>query len=224
MPEEYPRTGSNSPSRHPERARYDAATVHSILDAGIVAHVGFVVEGRPRVLPLLYVRVGECLYLHGSTGARLNRTAAREGGIPLCAEVTVVDGLVLARSVFDHSANYRSVVVFGEGRLVQEEAEKERFLAALVERLLPGRSGDARGPRPDELRQTAVLALPLGEVSAKVRSGDPVDEPEDLALQCWAGVLPIEARFGVPQRAADLAPHIELPDYLARLEGVALPT
>lgn len=216
----YPRTGDNVPSRHPERARYDTETIESILDGGLVGHLGFVVDGRPRVLPMLYVRSGDRLYLHGSTGARFNRMAARrKGGLEVCFEVTLFDAFVLARSTFNHSVNYRSVVVAGRAEVVSDPARKKELLEALVEKLVPGRSTDARGPSEMELRQTGVLQLPLEDVSAKLREGDPSDEPEDLTLPCWAGLLPLECRFGSPLSSSDLSSEIELPGYLARLGG-----
>lgn len=216
---EYPRTETNKPSRHPERASYDVDTVHSILDEGIVAHVGFVVDGRPEVLPMLYVRVGEQLYLHGSTGSHLNRMASRSdsGSVPLVVEVTLFDDLVLSRATFNHSVNYRSVVASGDAVMVRGEEEKRAVLEALVERLVPGRTADARAPRPDELRQTAVLELELADVSAKIRSGDPADDEEDLSRPCWAGLLPLEARWGEPRASSDLAAGTELPSYLEEM-------
>lgn len=213
---EYPRGERNVPSRHAERAAYDVATVHAILDEALVAHVGFVVEDTPSVLPMLYVREGESLFLHGSTGAHLNRIAVRDR-LPLCVEVTLFDGLVLARSVFSHSVNYRSVVVSGEGTLVRDSARKGELLDALVERIVPGRLGDARPPSEMELRQTAVIELPLENVSAKVRRGDPKDEGEDLSRRCWAGTVPLVSRWGEPVAASDLAEGLSLPAYLRDL-------
>ncbi|MGO9196289.1 MAG: pyridoxamine 5'-phosphate oxidase family protein [Acidimicrobiales bacterium] len=214
-PSEYPQTKSNVPSRHSERARYDGETVHSILDGGVIAHVGFVADGQPQVLPMLYVRVGTAVYLHGSTGSHLNRMAARNGGVAVAVEVTLMDEFVLARSTFSHSVNYRSVVAAGEAVIVASEERKAEVLEALVERLIPGRSGDARRPTSDELRQTGVLELQLADVSAKVRTGDPIDKAEDLDSRCWAGVLPIGVYRGEPRPAADLAAGIEVPAYLA---------
>ncbi|HET9090969.1 MAG TPA: pyridoxamine 5'-phosphate oxidase family protein [Acidimicrobiales bacterium] len=221
---EYPPTDRTVPSRHRERARYDAESVHAILDEGLVAHVGYVVDGRPRVIPMLYVRLGEALYLHGSTGARLNRTALRdrEAGVEVSAEVTLFDALVLARASFNHSVNYRSVVVSGRAAPVLAERRKAEVLDALVERLVAGRGRDARPPTPEELRQTGVLELPLEEVSAKVRSGDPVDDEDDLGRSCWAGCLPLAVTFGAPQPSGDLDAGVELPDYLAALPRTAL--
>jgi nitroimidazol reductase NimA-like FMN-containing flavoprotein (pyridoxamine 5'-phosphate oxidase superfamily) len=211
----YPQTKGNIPSRHSERARYDVDTVHSILDAGRIAHVAFVADGLPQVLPMLYVRVGEALYLHGSTGAHFNRVAARKKGITVAVGVTLVDEFVLARSTFSHSANYRSVVARGEAFIVTSEERKAEVLDALVERLIPGRSADARKPTSDELRQTGVLELQLEEVSAKVRTGDPIDTEQDLGSPCWAGVLPITVAWGAARPSADLSGGIEVPPYLA---------
>lgn len=218
----YPTTAGNVPSRHPERARYDKALVHAVLDAALVAHVAFVHDGAARILPMLHVRVGESLYLHGSTGARFNRMAARGDGIELAVEVTLFDGLVLARSVFNHSVNYRSVVVHGRAGIVDDAVEKRQLLDALVERLVPGRTAEARPPTEGELRKTAVLALPLDEVSAKVRTGDPADDEQDLARACWAGVVPLETRWGEPVASADLSPAIGLPPSVERLRSRGL--
>lgn len=214
-PATYPRTANNQPSRHAERATYDVATVHSILDAGMVAHVGFVHEGRPQVLPMLYVRAGEAIYLHASTGAHMARLAARRGSIPIVVEVTLVDEIVCARAAFSHSVNYRSVIAHGDGRPVTSEARKREVLDALVEHLLPGRGADARPPAADELRKTAVLELALDDVSAKVRTGDPIDAADDLGSPCWAGVRPIHSAWGAPRASADLAAGIAVPAYLA---------
>lgn len=214
---EYPRTSDNVPSRHPERAHYDKVLVDSILDEAVLAHVAFVDGGSAHILPMLHVRVGETLYLHGSTGARFNRVAARREGIDLTVEVTCFDALVLARSVFNHSVNYRSVVARGRATLVNDSSDKRRLLDALVERLIPGRSADARPPTEAELRKTAVLGLPLVDVSAKVRTGDPVDEESDLSRPCWAGLLPLRASWGEPEASADLTGGIERPGYLEEL-------
>jgi nitroimidazol reductase NimA-like FMN-containing flavoprotein (pyridoxamine 5'-phosphate oxidase superfamily) len=210
----YQQRSTSTPSRHPERASYDEQAVHDVLDKALLAHVGFVADGRPQVLPFLFVRIGSTVYLHGSTGARPARMAARQGGLELCLEATLVDALVLARSGFNHSANYRSVVAHGRATLVKSATEKDAVLTALMDKLVPGRSADARAPDDKELRKTAVLALPLDEVGAKIRSGDPSDDEEDLGLPVWAGLRPIVASWGTPQPAADLAPGIGLPGYL----------
>jgi nitroimidazol reductase NimA-like FMN-containing flavoprotein (pyridoxamine 5'-phosphate oxidase superfamily) len=200
----YPPTDRTTPTRLRERVGYDRAAVHAVLDEATVCHVGFVVDGRPVVLPQLHVRVGDDLYLHGSTGARALRTAA-DDGLEVCVTVTLVDGLVLARSAFHHSVNYRSVVAQGRATLVRDDAEKTAVLEALVESVVPGRAAGTRGPDRRELAATAVLRLPLHEVSLKVRTGPPGDDPDDLDLPHWAGVLPLGARRGTPVPAPELA-------------------
>lgn len=216
----YRRTPSTTPSRYPERARYDQETVHSILDECLVGHLGFVADGRPQVLPMLFVREGSSLFLHGSTGAHPARMAARGRGLDVCFEATLVDGLVLARSTFNHSVNYRTVVVHGTAALVSDPSEKRRVLDLLVSKVVPGRAADARPPDDGELRQTAVLELPIVSVSAKVRSGGPKDDERDLSSPCWAGVVPMLSGRGVPVPAADLAEAVGLPAYLS--EAVAM--
>jgi nitroimidazol reductase NimA-like FMN-containing flavoprotein (pyridoxamine 5'-phosphate oxidase superfamily) len=187
--------------------------VHGVLDEAVVCHVGFVVDGRPVVLPQLHARVGERLYLHGSTGARALRTA-RDGDLPVCVTVTLVDGLVLARSAFHHSINYRSVVVHGVAGVVDDPEEKSAALTALVDAVAPGRSAATRGPDRRELAATTVLVLPLEEVSVKVRTGPPVDEPEDLDLPYWAGVLPLATVAGAPVPAPELTEGAEVPGHV----------
>jgi nitroimidazol reductase NimA-like FMN-containing flavoprotein (pyridoxamine 5'-phosphate oxidase superfamily) len=218
---EYEPTRATTPSRHADRASYDADTVHEILDEALLCHVGFVSEGRPQVLPMLFVRVGSTVFLHSSTGAQMARKAAREDGIALALEATVVDALVLARSAFNHSANYRSVVAHGTAALVRDAEVKAEVLEALMEKIAPGRSGSVRPPSEAELRQTAVLALPLVEVSAKIRSGPPADEPEDLSLGHWAGLWPLRLVRGRPEAAPDLKAGIELPAHLRPADGAA---
>lgn len=199
----YPPTDRTTPTRLRERVGYDRAAVHAVLDEATLCHVGFVVDGRPVVLPQLHVRVGDDLYLHGSTGARALRTAA-DAGLEVCVTVTLVDGLVLARSAFHHSVNYRSVVAQGRAALVRDDAEKTAVLEALVEAVVPGRAAGTRGPDRRELAATAVLRLPLREVSLKVRTGPPGDDPDDLDLPHWAGVLPLAVRRGTPVPAPEL--------------------
>ena len=174
--------------REPERGRYDRETIDAILDEALVSHLGFAVDGQPFVIPTLHARVGDVVYVHGSAASRLLRELA--GGIPVCLTATLFDGLVLAKSVFNHSVNYRSVVVFGTAARVPDE-EKEAALLALTEQLAPGRWDEARAPTPQELKATWILALPIEQASAKVRSGGPVDEPEDEGLPHWAGVVPV---------------------------------
>lgn len=206
-------TPRTTPMRAAHRVSYDRVTVHPVLDEALVSHVGFVVDGLPVVLPQLHARVDETLYLHGSTGARALR-AAEDGGLPVCVTVTVLDGLVLARSAFHHSINYRSVVVHGTATVVTEELEKQTALDALVDAIVAGRSHGTRAPSRKELAATTVLRLPLREVSAKVRTGPPVDEPDDLDLPHWAGVLPLTLQPGTPVPAADLRPGAEVPGHV----------
>ena len=197
MTDLYTPTPRTIPHRTRKRMSYDRELAHGILDEAYDCAVGLVVDGEPRVLPNLHVRVDDTLYLHGSTGSRLGLTA-RGGGVPVCVTVTVLDGLVYARSQFSHSANYRSVVALGTARPVTEESEKLRVLAALTDKIGPGRAADSRPPTGQELAQTTVLALPLVEVSVRVRSGGVNDEPEDLGLPHWAGVLPLGVTAGPP--------------------------
>ena len=196
--------------RLPERAHYDRETVHSILDEGFICHVGFVVDGQPYSLPTGYARIGETLYLHGSTGSRLGLRP----GMDVCVTVTLLDGIVLARSAFHHSFQYRSVMVLGRTRLVTDSGEKDAALTALVEHFMPGRSADARPGSGRELAATAVLALPLEEVSAKVRTGDPKDDDEDYGLPVWAGILPLVLTPGEPVPDSRLDPTIAMPSYV----------
>ncbi|SEN73167.1 pyridoxamine 5'-phosphate oxidase family protein [Actinacidiphila rubida] len=212
---DYPPTARTTPTRLRERAAYDRALVHGILDAGYLCHLGFVRDGAPVVLPTLYARHGERLYVHGSTGARPLRAAAVEAGLAVCLTVTHVDGLVLARSAFHHSMNYRSVVVHGTAHQVTDPGERSLALDAIVDQAVPGRSADSRRANAKELASTAVLRLDLGEVSAKVRTGGPSDEPEDAGLPYWTGVVPVRPSYGTPVPADDLDPSIGLPGYLA---------
>ncbi|MEU1910689.1 pyridoxamine 5'-phosphate oxidase family protein [Streptomyces massasporeus] len=204
------------PTRSPDRASYDRDLVHAILDEAYVCHLGFVRDGAPVVLPTLYARVGERLYVHGSTGSRPLRAAGQaDPGLPVCLTVTHVDGLVLARSAFHHSINYRSVVVHGVAHDVTDPEEKRQALDALVDHVVPGRSADSRPANKKELAATAVIRLDLDEVSAKLRTGGVNDEPEDLALPHWAGVVPVRRTYGTPDADPGLAPGTELPGYLA---------
>jgi uncharacterized protein len=200
--------------RLPKRGNYDRETVHAILDAGFVCHVGFNVDGQPYVIPTNYGRAGETIYLHGSAASRMLRTMSE--GVPVSVTVTHVDGLVLARSAFHHSVNYRSVVILGTARLVEDPAEKMEALRVFTEHLMKGRWDDVRLPTEQELKATSVLALPLEEVSAKVRTGGPVDDEADYSLPVWAGVLPLEivAKESVPdpQRKNEAA----IPDYIRK--------
>jgi nitroimidazol reductase NimA-like FMN-containing flavoprotein (pyridoxamine 5'-phosphate oxidase superfamily) len=206
------------PTRIRERVGYDRATVHAVLDEAVVCHVGFVVDGRPVVLPQLHARVDDRLYLHGSTGARALH-GATDGGLDICVTVTLVDGLVLARSAFHHSVNYRSVVALGTATVVTDPAEKTAALAALVDGIVSGRAAGSRAPDRRELAATTVLVLPLKEVSVKVRTGPPVDDDADLDLPHWAGVLPLTTVPGPPEPAADLPEGTSVPAHVLDRRG-----
>ncbi|GAA0437306.1 pyridoxamine 5'-phosphate oxidase family protein [Streptomyces luteireticuli] len=212
----YERTHRTTPTRYRDRVSYDRELVHAILDDGFLCHLGFVRDGAPVVLPTLYGRVGERLYVHGSTGSAPLRAAGRAGepGMPVCLTVTHVDGLVLARSAFNHSVNYRCVVVHGTARPVTDPEELSTALDALVDQAVPGRAADSRPASAKERAATAVLRVDLDEVSAKVRAGGTDDDPEDLALPYWSGVVPVTAVRGTPVPADDLVPGIPVPGYL----------
>jgi uncharacterized protein len=194
------------------RGHYDRETVHAILDEALICHVGFVVEGRPVVIPTIHWREDDTLYIHGSVASRMLRSL--KDGVECCVTVTLLDGLVLARSAFHHSVNYRSVVVFGTAREVTDREEKVKTLEALVEHVVRGRSKDVRQPNESELRVTTVLALPIDEASAKVRTGGPVDDDEDYALPVWAGVIPLRLTPEAP--IVDERVSVETPAYAAR--------
>jgi RimJ/RimL family protein N-acetyltransferase/nitroimidazol reductase NimA-like FMN-containing flavoprotein (pyridoxamine 5'-phosphate oxidase superfamily) len=212
MPDLYPSTERTTATRYRDRMSYDADQAHAILDEAYDCSVAFVVDGEPRVLPTLHVRIGDTLYLHGSTGGRIG-LSARGDGVRVCVSVTLLDAIVYARSQFNHSANYRSVVVHGVVRPVTDQDEKLAAMRALADKVGAGRAADSRPPTPRELAQTAVLALPLEEVSARARTGEVKDEPDDLALPHWAGVLPVTRTFGPPETAAGVsaAPPAYLP-------------
>jgi nitroimidazol reductase NimA-like FMN-containing flavoprotein (pyridoxamine 5'-phosphate oxidase superfamily) len=200
--------------RHADRGVYDRETIESILDEATFCHVAVVVDGSPRVIPTIHARVGDTLYIHGSNASRTLR--ALKDGAEACIVVTLLDGLVLARSAFNHSMNYRSVLVFGAVREVTDPDEKWEAQRALVDHVVPGRSADARMPNEKEMKQTTILAIPLDEASAKVRTGDPIDAEEDYDLPIWAGVIPLDT---VPRQPIDdprLAPGLEPPDYAKR--------
>jgi nitroimidazol reductase NimA-like FMN-containing flavoprotein (pyridoxamine 5'-phosphate oxidase superfamily) len=207
----YQRTERTRVRRLPERAAYDRDTVHAILDEGFICHVGFVVDGQPYVIPTGYARAGDTLYLHGSTGSRLGLRP----GMDVCVTVTLLDGLVLARSAFHHSMNYRSVMALGRTRPITGRDEKEAALRALVEHIVPGRGDEVRGADRRELAATAVLALPLDEVSAKVRTGPPKDDDPDYDLPIWAGVLPLALTPGAPVPDPVLDPSVPTPRHVA---------
>jgi uncharacterized protein len=198
-------------TREPERAVYDRAVAYQILDEGFLCHVGFVVAGQPFVIPTSYGRRGDELYIHGSAASRMLRNL--DQGIPLCLTVTLVDGLVLARSIFNHSMNYRSVVVLGTAVAVNDPQEKLAALRALSEHILPARWSDVRGPNERELRATLVMRLPIAEFSAKVRQGPPVDDEEDYTFPTWAGVIPLTTVAGGPIADPRLEPPRDVPAY-----------
>jgi hypothetical protein len=203
-------------TRVARRAAYDRATVDAIIDAAIVAHVGTVRDGKPVVIPMLAVRDGDWLLLHG---APASGTVRRGRGQPVCVEMTLLDGLVLARSAFHHSLNYRSVVVHGEAEVIDDETERERALDVFMERLVPNRGEELRPMTQAELRQTAVLRVSLERASAKVRSGPPGDEEADYDWPVWAGVLPVSTSIGRPEPDPRLKPGVELPDNVRGLSG-----
>lgn len=200
--------------RLPERGQYDREAIHAILDQSFLCHVGFVVDGQPFVIPTSYGRAGDVLYVHGSAASRMLRNLA--GGIPVCITVTLLDGLVVARSLFHSSMNYRSVVVLGTAKLITDGEEKMRALRAVSEQIFPGRWDDARQPNEQELKATSVMAIPLTEASAKIRTGPAKDDKEDYALPIWAGLLPLRVTAGTPQPDPELPAEIasRVPQYL----------
>jgi uncharacterized protein len=220
VPMEYQPTSRTAVRRLKKRAVYDKVAVHAILDEGFICHVGFAVEGQPFVIPTLYARHDEELYFHGAMASRTLRTLS--AGVDVCVTVTLVDGLVLARSAFHHSINYRSVVVLGKARLVEDVEERMRALHIITDHAVPGRWAEVRGPNELELKQTSVLALALEEVSAKVRSGPPVDDDEDYTLPIWAGVVPFETHVTEPRDDARVLPDVRAPD-LARFKHFVKP-
>jgi nitroimidazol reductase NimA-like FMN-containing flavoprotein (pyridoxamine 5'-phosphate oxidase superfamily) len=198
--------------RLPKRGNFDRETIYGILDEGFICHVGFAPEGQPFVIPTGYARVDDKLYIHGSQASRMLRTLSR--GVDVCVTVTIVDGLVLARSAFHHSMNYRSVVVFGRATLVEDREEKMAALRALSEHIIRGRWAEVREPTEEEMKMTTVLSLPLVEASAKIRTGPPLDDEEDYALPVWAGVIPLRLEAGEPVSDERLIEGIEAPDYV----------
>lgn len=203
--------------REPQRGVYDREAIYRILDAGVVCHVGFAVRGQPYVIPTLYARVGDFLYFHGSSASRMLREASQ--GVPVCITVTLLDGLVLARSVFNHSMNYRSVVALGKTESVEIPEEKREALRAFTEKMLPGRWEQARQPSEQELKATRILRLPLDEISAKVRSGPVEDDAADYALPVWAGIVPLRVVAGPPVRDARCDPSLVAPACASRPIG-----
>ncbi|MDH6108995.1 nitroimidazol reductase NimA-like FMN-containing flavoprotein (pyridoxamine 5'-phosphate oxidase superfamily) [Kitasatospora sp. MAP12-15] len=209
---QYARTARTTPTRYKERASWEREEIHAVLDSAWVCHLGFIADGAPVVLPTIFARVDDRLYLHGSTGSRPLRGAGADEGMPVCVTVTQVDGLVLAKSAFNHSVNFRSVVAHGVAHQVTDPQERTIALNALVEQAVPGRSADCRPGNTKELAQTAVIRLVLDEVSAKVRADLANDDEEDLELPYWSGVVPVTTVYGEPVPHPGSNP--EVPDYL----------
>ncbi len=212
MGESYEVTARTKVRTHPERANYDRETVHAILDEAFVCHVGFVVDGKPMVIPTMYARKGETLYIHGSVASRMLNTLQK--GVDVCVTVTLIDGLVLARSAKSSSINYRSVVILGKAELVSDREAKQEASRCLTEQVLKGRWSGVRHPSDAELDGVTVLAIPINEVSAKIRTGGPKDYPKDVELPHWAGVLPIVTEFGAPVDSEDLRAGVEVPEHV----------
>ena len=206
-----PRTERTTLKRLPQRGTFERQQIYEILDEGFICHVGFVVNGQPFVIPTGYARVPDALIIHGSQASRMLRQLGQ--GIDVCVTVTLIDGLVLARSAFHHSMNYRSVVVFGRARVIEDREEKMAALTALSEHMIPSRWDEVREPNDRELQLTAVLAIPLTEASAKVRTGPPLDDEEDYDLPVWAGVIPLQMVAQMPIADPRLGPNIASPSY-----------
>ncbi len=211
----YNKTRRITVRRRAGRGKYDRATIDAVLYEGKFAHVGIATDGQPFVIPVLYARNGDQVYLHGSPLSRLVKNLAT--GAPMCLTVTLLDGLVLARSAFHHSMNYRSVVILGQGREIADRAEKLEALRMIVDHVIPGRSNDARGPSDKELKATEVVAITIDEASAKIRTGPPVDDAEDYELPVWAGEVPLSLTAGAP--VPDDRCRASIPDYLLAADG-----
>lgn len=209
---EFEKTERNRVRRLPKRGEYDKDTVYRIIDEALICHVGFVKEDGPFVIPTIHARMGDAIVLHGSKGNRLLNHI--QAGNEVCITVTLVDGLVLARSVFHHSMNYRSVVLFGKGEIVSSKEEKLKALEIITEHVMPGRWKDARGPNEKELASTTVVSIPIESASAKIRTGPPIDDDEDYSLPVWAGILPLIQRVLPPEDDPDLGDGISLPEYI----------
>src|SRR5229473_7476279 len=214
--EKLTQTARTTLKRLPQRGAFDRESINQILDEGFICHVGFAVDGQPYVIPTGYARAGDRLFIHGSQASRMLRTLGQ--GIDVCLTVTLIDGLVLARSAFHHSMNYRSVVVFGRATVVDEREEKLTALRTLSDHMIPGRWDDVREPNERELQLTTVLSLPLTEASAKVRTGPPLDEEEDYEMEVWAGVIPLRLIAEAPLDDLRLPAEIAVPDYARRYE------
>ena len=206
------KTDRTTVKRIPKRGAYDRETVNAILDEAFICHLGFVVDGQPYVIPTGYARVGDELFIHGSAASRMMRSLA--DGIDVCVTVTLIDGLVLARSAFHHSMNYRSVVILGKAEMVTDIDEKNKALEAFTEHIIPGRWNEVRWPTDLELKATTVLRLPIYEASAKIRTGPPIDDDEDYSMDVWAGVLPLALTSGSPIADEKLNAGIDIPEYV----------
>jgi uncharacterized protein len=217
MPDTFPVSERTRLVREAHRAVYDRNAIYKVLDEGLVCHVGFPVDGQPFVIPTMFARIGDFIYFHGSAASRMLRGLG--SGLPVCVTVTLSDGLVLARSVFNHSMNYRSVVALGQATRIDDPAEKRSALRAFTEKLIPGRWSDARQPNEKELKATSILKLPLTEVSAKIRTGPVEDEEEDYMFPVWAGIIPLQIVAGVPERDARCHPSIPTPSYASRFRS-----
>jgi len=214
---DYAKTKRTTLKRAHERGSYERDTVHAILDEALICHVAFIHDGAPAIIPTAHWRDGETFYIHGSSASRMIR--ALEGGAPACIEVTMTDGLVLARSGYHSSVNYRTVVIYATGRKITDEAQKLASLKTFMEKIAPGRWDELRAPNAQEMKATTVLAFELSEVSAKIRDGGVEDEPEDMNDPVWAGVVPVRRTFGAPEPDAQLRGDIELPGYLKNYTG-----
>lgn len=210
-------TGRTRVKRLPARGKYDREIIHAILDEAFICHVGFVVDGQPYVIPTGYARVDDHLYIHGSSASRMLRNMAK--GVDVCVTVTLLDGLVLARSAFHHSVNYRSVVILGKAKLVEDADEKYKALEAFTEHVIPGRWPEIRWPSELELKATSVLKLPIEEASAKIRTGDPKDDEEDYEMNIWAGVLPLITSAGEPISDSRLGSGVPVPEHVLKYKG-----
>ena len=211
---DFPKTRLNQIKRMPKRGHYDRETIHQILDEALICHVGFVENNQPYVMPINFARIGDAILLHGAQASRLLKYI--EAGNPVCVEVTLVDGLVLARSAFNHSVNYRSIVVFGTGRVVDNNKDKMAALEAITEHLIPGRWREARLPTQKEMNAVSVVSIEMDLASAKVRSGPPIDDTADYAIPIWAGVLPLQETALAPIRDELMTQDIPMPEYVVK--------
>lgn len=212
MSEKLPTTKRTKLKRLPKRGSFERETINKILDEALICHVGFIADGQPFVIPTIYARDGENLLIHGSSASRMLRNLAL--GVDVCVTVTLIDGLVLARSAFHHSMNYRSVMIFGKAEIITDEAEKFEALRLFTEHVVPHRWSEVREPNELELKATGVLRLPITEASAKIRTGNPVDDEEDYEINVWAGVLPLKMTAGEPTIDEKSKGEIQLPDYV----------